>query len=406
MDKNLCWNIDLHRMDHAKCASDFLRGLREGLDKGFEDFTLRMSNVSTTYPNAVVPIAGIIAHLRKQNVDFDFEDTPSYLERAAFENPLQVSLNENTLRRAPLDNVWHFKDAEEISLLVNAIVHEVSQLAVCESGVLEGLNWCLNEVMDNVIQHSGVQEGYVMGQIHRTTKHIAICIFDPGQGIYNSLRNTKHTPRHPVDAITLAIKEGVTRDKKIGQGNGMWGLHNIVKSNSGKLVITSNGASYMLDRDDIKTFRNLPYFSRTSGFTTIDFQIDFDKGISIAEALGGHTPISLRLEELENDIGNLQYRLSEKSSGTGTRQSGERIRNEIVNLFRETGKVIEIDFTGVSVISSSFADELIGKIVAEFGFAGFNQVFRLRNMNNVVQPIVDRSVLQRLVETFRSSTQD
>jgi STAS-like domain of unknown function (DUF4325) len=256
--------------------------------------------------------------------------------------------------------------------------------------------------MDNVLQHSKSSQGYIMGQIHKTTRHIALCIFDPGQGIYNSLKDTRYTPRNPVDAITLAIKEGVTRDKKIGQGNGMWGLHNIVKANSGRLAITSNGACYKLLENDIKTYGRLPYLSRDEGFTTIDFQIDFDKGISITEALGGHTPVSLRLESFENDRGNMLYKLSEKSSGTGTRQSGERLRNEIINLYSETGKVIEIDFSEISVVSSSFADELVGKLVAEFGFAGFNQVFRLKNTNSIVQPIIDRSVFQRLAENFRS----
>jgi len=96
----------------------------------------------------------------------------------------------------------------------------------------------------------------------------------------------------------------------------------------------------------------------------------------------------------------LIYKLSEQSSGTGTREAGERIRNEIVNLRNETCSPVELDFTGVSVVSSSFADELIGKLVAEYGFFGFNQGFRLKGMNSTVQSIVNRSVSQRMAATF------
>lgn len=397
-------SIRIARLSHPKVVSEFIRIIRNGIEKGYGDFTISLEYLdSRVYPNTATPIAGIINHLRSQNVEFDFIGPSEYLMRSGFCKPLDVIPGIQQLTTAPLDRVWRFCNSEDINTLVDNFIQEVSQAAVCEDGVLEGLTWCLNEVMDNVLQHSIVGQGYVMGQIHRTTKHIAFCVFDTGQGIYNSLRNTLHAPRNPIDAITLAVKEGVTRDKRIGQGNGMWGLHNIVKLNSGRLAITSNGGCYMTKGDEAKTFKGLPYLSQQNGFTTIDFQIDFDKGISIANALGGHQPVSLRLEALEDERGNMIYKLADKSSGTGTRQSGERIRNEIINLYKETQKGIEIDFASISVVSSSFADELIGKLVMHFGFAGFNQIFRLKNMNTTVQPIIDRSVFQRVAEIYQST---
>ena len=158
----------------------------------------------------------------------------------------------------------------------------------------------------------------------------------------------------------------------------------------------------MMSGDEIKVFNRIPFISNENGSTTIDFQIDCEKEISIFEALGGYEPLNLRVENMEDDYGNLIYKLSEKSSGTGTRQSGERIRNEIVNLFNETGKTIELDFSGIAVISSSFADELIGKLLVRFGFYQFNHYFRLQNMNNIVQAIVHRSVSQRMAESLKS----
>jgi hypothetical protein len=203
-----------------------------------------------------------------------------------------------------------------------------------------------------------------------------------------------------VDAITLAIKEGITRDVKIGQGNGMWGLHNIVRSNSGILTITSDGGGYSIRGDQARTFHAIPTFSLELGATCVDFQIDSTKGISIADSLGGHTPVSLRLEGFENEHGDIVYRLSEQCSGTGTRDAGKRIRNEVINLHNDTRSPVELDFSGVSVVSSSFADELIGKLVAEYGFFSFNQIFRLRGMNVTVQSIMNRSVSQRMAATL------
>lgn len=392
--------ITLFALNHPRVVSDFITTIQEGIERGFESFRLVFdSKIQGAFPNACAPVAGIIEYYRRQGIEFLAKNPPEFISVTNLLAPLYVPEHENVLRQAPLNKVWKFENSGDINALVVGFVEEISRQAVCQQGVIEGLEWCLNEVMDNVLQHSSISHGYVMGQIHRSTQHIAFCIFDTGQGIFNSLRNSKHAPRNPIDAITLAVKEGVTRDSSIGQGNGMWGLHNIVKENSGVLVITSNSASYMLRKDEIKTFKNLPVISRSLGTTTIDFQIDFDKGISLPKALGGR-PINLRLEALEDDKGNISFKVSERSSGTGTRQSGERMRNEIINIQKETERIIEIDFQGVSVISSSFADELIGKLIAEYGLFGFMQIFKLKNMNNIVQSIVNRSVSQRMAVTF------
>ena len=271
-----------------------------------------------------------------------------------------------------------------------------------EEGVLTSLDWSLNEVMDNVIQHSETNSGYIMGQIHRINKHIAFCIFDTGQGIYNSLKNSQHRPKHPIDALTLCIKEGVTRDKEIGQGNGMYGLSEIIRLNKGLLNITSNKASLQIYSNNIKTIKNLPTISFKNGCTSVDFQLDYQNKVSLEQVLklGSTTSyITFKADELMNEKGEIDYLIKNKAQGFGTRKSGLKVRNEIINLFNETSQPINIDFKGVNLISSSFADELLGKLVVHFGFFGFNNVIRLKNMNQLVQAVAQRSVAQRMAET-------
>jgi hypothetical protein len=141
------------------------------------------------------------------------------------------------------------------------------------------------------------------------------------------------------------------------------------------------------------------------GAATVDFQIDFDEPISIKESLGGYVPIDIYLEDMMNETGYLLYKLSENSAGTGTRMAGERSRNEVLNLLTQSQKVIELDFTGVGILSSSFADEFVGKLVVRFGFYGFNQAFRLRGLNQTNQAILHRSVSQRLAESLSAKEQ-
>ena len=298
-----------------------------------------------------------------------------------------------------LDKIWKFVSADDIYLLINSFVNELSHVIVCEKGVLDGFEWSINEVLDNVLQHSNKSFGYVMGQVHPNSKYFVFCVYDTGQGIYNSLLQSSHQPKNPVAALKLAVKEGITRDKRIGQGNGLWGLHQIVSENTGKLNIISNSACYSLTNSKFKTFDRIPQMPYDNG-CIVDFQIDYSKEISISKALGGYEPINLKIEALEDESGIITFDLHKKESGVGTRKSGEQIRNELINVYKQSNKPITIDFYKIKIISSSFADELIGKLVTEFGFYGFNNIIKLKNMNPSVQSIVQRSVAQRMMESF------
>ena len=104
----------------------------------------------------------------------------------------------------------------------------------------------------------------------------------------------------------------------------------------------------------------------------------------------------------EDRMGNIMIDMHSKKSGVGTRQSGEKIRNELIDIYEKTNNVITLNFDGIRIISSSFADELIGKLVMEYGFVNFNNIFNLKNMNTNVQTIVQRSVAQRMMDSFET----
>ncbi len=84
------------------------------------------------------------------------------------------------------------------------------------------------------------------------------------------------------------------------------------------------------------------------------------------------------MKNLENKKSDLLYMINDWHDGVSTRLSGINLRNEIINNFRETQRQIVIDFADLRVISSSFADEVLGKLVLEFGFFGFNNIVKLK----------------------------
>jgi hypothetical protein len=409
-------NILLTRIHINKSAETLLINENIGAEVG--TLKLDFNNINGIFPNGAVPIAGIVEYF-VEKYGFKFENAPSYflkfkpdkVDVTSFLNPLNTKQSQEILSTKPLNKVWKFSSSSEVNMIVDSLVNELRKIELFEMGVLDALTWSLNEVMDNVLQHSGVGHGFVMGQMHRKRKHIAFCVFDNGQGIYNSLKNSIHKPCNPIEALKIAIQENITRDKTVGQGNGMYGLDQVVRYNKGRLTIISNSALYKYENNKEVFLSNIPTISEDNGGTLVDLQLDYQNKVSISEALifkgKPHTNyVNYYLENLENEEGDLVYTLKEWHDGVGTRPSGKKLRNEILNNYRETKKKFIIDFANLNVISSSFADELLGKLVIEFGFFNFNNIVKLKNMNELIQQLVQRSVAQRMAESLDRSEKD
>lgn len=372
---------------------------------GHKKIIFDLEQIEKVFPYPTVPIAGYIHYFQESlGVDFEFINVPTYLRKIHFLSPDDINKTTTGLGTNFLDRIWLFHTSEDVHLLVNGFLSSIRKSCTVEEGILQACEWGLNEIMDNVIQHSNENVGFVMAQVLKDSNILKVSIFDYGQGIFESLRHSPFKPRHAADAISLAVQEGVTRDKKIGQGNGMWGLYNIINLNDGTLQITSGkgNLNFINRTKTTESSNDIIMLSPKQQSTSINFDIRLNNSISMKEALGGYEPIDLFIENLEDEFDRIVYKIIEQSSGTGTRQSGERIRNEIVNIYKSSKKPVILDFQGIGIIASSFADELIGKLVQELGLFQFQAAFPMKNMNNTVQAIVQRSLSQRLAENINN----
>ncbi|MBW4561646.1 MAG: STAS-like domain-containing protein [Mojavia pulchra JT2-VF2] len=76
----------------------------------------------------------------------------------------------------------------------------------------------------------------------------------------------------------------------------------------------------------------------------------------------------------------------------------------MLNVINAGGSKVILDFSGVAVISSSFADEFIGKLVVKYGFFNFQSIITLQGMNPVIQGILHRSVAQRMMNSLQENS--
>lgn len=393
--------IIIHGLNRAQAVSQFIIAVKDGIKAGYDNFLIEASNIEGVFPNTVVPIAALIDSFKKENIEFEYGRISNALQLTKFDNPRLFDGDSNHI----LSRVWRFSNSNEINNIVNAFSVELRKEDRFPEGTISSLQWSLNEVMDNVLIHSNSEYGYVMGQIHKTQKQIAFTVCDYGRGIYNSLSESQlHKPRTAIDSITLAIKEEVTRNSSVGQGNGLFGLHSVISQGKGTLEIVSSGASYKLMGGKTYTHNYLPKLSTKNPGTIVDFQLNYGNNISLENALRfrgkDYSITDLYIESFDDDKGHNYYSVKDHSDGTGTRDSAVRIKNEVINLIKESKKPVILDFKEVAVISSSFADELIAKLLLELGLFQFNNLIALRGMNTQEQNILQRSVIQRLVDTL------
>lgn len=396
--------IYIYKLNHPDCISDFIRTIHDGIKRGYNSFDVYWKGLGVAvYPNACLPVSAIIEFYKSKGVEFTFNINPSeYLSNCHFTAPLYLSSEEIANASNPFDKVIKYDNSAQVASFTQKCVDTISRQALCEEGIFESLIWCINEVMDNVLVHSKSNNGFVMAQFHTTSKHIAICVADTGIGIFNSFKNSVHHPRNAIDALSLAIQEGI--GDGLGQGNGLFGLNQIIQVNGGRLTLTSASASLMITNENmLQKYDRIPYIDRDTPGTIVDFQLDLNNKVDIKKAfssIGGFDGFDKRLDDMLQDSDVLLYDVYRNCEGTATREAGKFLRFDVINTFIRTKSKICLDFTQIATVSSSFIDEFIGKMVIELGFVLFNNAISIVGMNDTVQYLCNRSIYMRIFEEW------
>jgi hypothetical protein len=108
-----------------------------------------------------------------------------------------------------------------------------------------------------------------------------------------------------------------------------------------------------------------------------------------------HTPGYTYVDRAtEEDV--VVLRLKEQSASFGSREAGKGLKKKIVTLARTSSGKIILDLMDVPLISSSFADEVFGKIFSELGPMNFMAKIQIVGGNAVVRQLIDRAIAQRM----------
>ena len=92
----------------------------------------------------------------------------------------------------------------------------------------------------------------------------------------------------------------------------------------------------------------------------------------------------------------VEFRFIEYGTDFGTRDMGQKLREKLLQLIKNNEKVV-LDFTGVNVVSNSFADECIAKLLLDMSLSNLKQRTTFRGLN----PMAERSVLVALQRRYK-----
>jgi hypothetical protein len=110
-----------------------------------------------------------------------------------------------------------------------------------------------------------------------------------------------------------------------------------------------------------------------------------------------HDPAFNFVERMYQTKGaDIEFIVAKELTAFGSREAGRFARNKVENLMDNRTCPVEFDFSDVRLISSSFADEVFGKLFAELGALRFGQLCKFKNVDTTVQKLIDRAIEQRL----------
>lgn len=391
-------------------VKDFCGAISLFKNSNSNNLTIDFSNVEKAYPNGMLPIIATVQKLRESGIDVKIQlpqdDHTRRLFRsvnwAYYLNPHQFDKSESTHDRHLVTT--NFKNAIEQKKAVDDLMEVVLRNMELPRDIISGLEWSVNELTDNVLNHSqSIVGGFIQATTFPKEGTIAFAVADAGRGILNSLREGFPTLRTDIEAMGEAVKAGVTRNPQAGQGNGLAGSLRVTTMTGGSFELTS-GLGKILTTEKETQRQNRASLQNYEG-TLVCGQLNNKQDFSVSKALvflngKEYKPvdmIEIRYEMEDRDC--LLLKMREETTGFGTRHSGSQIRTKLMNLMNaQPTYPLIIDWEGIPVISSSFADEAIGKLFLRLGAMAFSMKVRNINMESLIIGLLDKAVAQRLTQ--------
>lgn len=392
---------------HFSDLSEALAAIYQAVHvRGYSDLVLDFSGVEVVSPDFMLPLCDYVYELRQDGVGIDLKVPNNERRRRLFLNANWAYyldpgryLPSNFKGYTQVPATLFTNDTEQHKVVTDIVMVILSSLDGLERDDFAAFEWAINEITDNVLVHAKSNRGFVqVSHFHKKNKKISFIVCDSGDGIPKTLRAGIPSITSDSEALAQSIREGVTRDKSVGQGNGLFGSYQVCSASGGSFSIRSGFGVLDFNKGELTVKEaKVPYNG-----TIVVSEVDFSKPNLLAEALkfgGEQYKAWTRIEaKYEDDIDdNFVLNLNDEVQSYRSRLAGAPLRNKVRNLIKMyPDHKVFIDFSNVGTVSSSFADELVGKLALEIGKDSYEKKVRFINLNGINEDIISRAVGQRL----------
>ena len=208
------------------------------------------------YSDHLLVVVSMVHHLRDKDVTVNIQviGENDYAGRVNFFRLLDVPYEERFVRRRAsgrliellrFDNDSMYRLQDDLTM----IIHQLGNVALA---VKQLVFYCLNEIMDNVLVHSGQGFGWVAAQVFSARHEIRLIICDTGVGVLSSLQSSGRQEFLDISepqALEMSIQRGVTSGK--GLGFGLYATSQFITRNQGDMLLYSGNHCLELNRSGI-----------------------------------------------------------------------------------------------------------------------------------------------------------
>jgi hypothetical protein len=371
---------------------------------GYQDVVLDMTRCIAAYPGPMVGLCSQVASLRDSGVDFELLiPSDARLDRlfhgANWGHHIDPGhYKSSTYRGYTHVPVARYHTHEEQPRIVNRMIDALlCSISGIERSDLAAIEWSLNEVTDNVLVHAESHVGgFAQLNNYKSKRRVEFCVADAGAGIPNTLRH-RFPILEDIELLEQAVREGVTRDPTIGQGNGLFGTFQVARTSEGYLHILSGFATLSFENGQLRITREkIPYTG-----TLVIAGLDCSNPTALGDALrfgdSKYVPTDyIELKYVDRASEDIVFRMKEETLSCGSRVAGSPVRTKLTTLISmHGGRRIVVDMSEIAIVSSSFADEVFGKLFKELGPLKFMQAVDIRGVSGTVRSLIDRAIVQR-----------
>lgn len=373
--------------------------------QGYKDVTLDFSKVTFLSPKLMLPLVTMARAYRFDKVDFDLilpEDnkTAKLLQNANWAHLITPEkYDPRDVRNINHLSATQYMSADEHFEAVDKSLNVILQTGPgLDRSRLKALEWSLNEITDNVLNHAESPVGGILQVVtFPKSQRIEFYVCDAGIGIPKSLRQGKPQITDDVSAVRAAIEEGVTRNSTTNQGNGLFGTFKCCEVSGGEFDVLTGTVSLSSKEQTLHVTKNHIPFQGT--FVRASINYGFEKLLEKALIFRGRSfePSFDYVDRIyQSSSDDIEFVVSRELDAFGSREAGRTARIKIENLMDRGRTSVKFDFSNVHLISSSFADEVFGKLFIDLGPIRFGQLCKFTNVDITVQSLIDRAIAQRM----------